>query len=52
MIGVAVLTMVLVFINVEIGTTIVLAAITVGMLVVAGTQAEAPDRARRRRRSC
>ena len=39
-IGVAVLTMVLVFLNVEIGTTIVLAAITVGVLVVAGTQAK------------
>jgi rod shape determining protein RodA len=39
-IGVAVLTMLLVFVNVEIGTTIVLAAITVGMLVVAGTHAK------------
>ena len=39
-IGVAVLTMMLVFLNVEIGTTIVLAAITVGVLVVAGTQAK------------
>jgi rod shape determining protein RodA len=36
---VAGLTMALVFINVEIGTTIVLAAITVGILVVAGTRA-------------
>jgi rod shape determining protein RodA len=39
-IGVAVATMLLVFINVEIGTTIVLAAITVGVLVVAGTHAK------------
>ena len=39
-IGVAVVTMLLVFINVEIGTTIVLAAIAVGMLVVAGTHAK------------
>ena len=39
-IGVAGVTMVLVFVNVEIGTTIVLAAITVGVLVVAGTQAK------------
>jgi rod shape determining protein RodA len=39
-IGVAALTMMLVFLNVEIGTTIVLAAITVGVLVVAGTQAK------------
>ena len=39
-IGVAVLTMLLVFINVEIGTTIVLAAIAVGVLVVAGTHAK------------
>jgi rod shape determining protein RodA len=38
-IGVAGVTMLLVFINVEIGTTIVLAAITVGILVVAGTRA-------------
>ncbi|HVF08561.1 MAG TPA: FtsW/RodA/SpoVE family cell cycle protein [Actinomycetota bacterium] len=38
-IGVAMATMLLVFINVEIGTTIVLAAITVGVLVVAGTHA-------------
>ncbi len=38
-IGVAILTMLLVFINVEIGTTIVLAAIAVGVLVVAGTHA-------------
>jgi rod shape determining protein RodA len=36
---VAGLTMALVFINVEIGTTIVLTAITVGILVVAGTRA-------------
>jgi rod shape determining protein RodA len=39
-IGVAGVTMVLVFVNVEIGTTIALAAITVGVLVVAGTQAK------------
>ncbi|MEX1263432.1 MAG: FtsW/RodA/SpoVE family cell cycle protein [Actinomycetota bacterium] len=39
-IGVAVVTMLLVFINVEIGTTIVLAAIAVGVLVVAGTHAK------------
>jgi rod shape determining protein RodA len=39
-IGVAGVTMLLVFVNVEIGTTIVLAAITVGMLVVAGTRAK------------
>ena len=39
-IGVAGVTMLLVFVNVEIGTTIVLAAITVGVLVVAGTQAK------------
>ncbi len=39
-IGVAIVTMLLVFVNVEIGTTIVLAAITVGVLVVAGTQAK------------
>jgi rod shape determining protein RodA len=37
---VAALTMGLVFINVEIGTTIVLMAITVGILVVAGTRAK------------
>ena len=37
---VAGLTMGLVFINVEIGTTIVLTAITVGILVVAGTRAK------------
>jgi rod shape determining protein RodA len=37
-IGVAGVTMLLVFINVEIGTTIALAAITVGILVVAGTR--------------
>ena len=37
--GVALLTIFLVFINVEIGSVIVLAAITVGMLVVAGTRA-------------
>ena len=37
---VAVVTMGLVFINVEIGTTIVLTAITVGILVVAGTRAK------------
>ena len=36
--GIAVLTIGLVFINVEIGTVIVLVAITVGMLVVAGTR--------------
>ena len=36
--GVAVVTIGLVFINVEIGTVIVLVAITVGMLVVAGTR--------------
>jgi rod shape determining protein RodA len=36
--GVAMLTIGLVFINVEIGTVIVLVAITVGMLVVAGTR--------------
>jgi rod shape determining protein RodA len=36
---VAVVTMAAVFINVEIGTTIVLVAITVGILVVAGTRA-------------
>ncbi|CAN5766920.1 rod shape-determining protein RodA [soil metagenome] len=39
-IGVAIATMLLVFVNVEIGTTLVLAAITVGVLVVAGTQAK------------
>ncbi|MDH4111980.1 MAG: rod shape-determining protein RodA [Actinomycetota bacterium] len=39
-VGVAGLTMLLVFVNVEIGTTIALAAITVGILVVAGTQAK------------
>jgi rod shape determining protein RodA len=39
-VGVAGLTMLLVFVNVEIGTTIVLAAITVGILVVAGTRAK------------
>ena len=39
-IAVAMATMLLVFINVEIGTTIVLAAITVGVLVVAGTHAK------------
>ena len=39
-IGVAMVTMLLVFVNVEIGTTIVLAAITVGVLVVAGTHAK------------
>ena len=38
--GVALLTIGLVFINVEIGSVIVLAAITVGMLVVAGTRAK------------
>jgi rod shape determining protein RodA len=37
-IGVAGVTMLLVFINVEIGTTIALVAITVGILVVAGTR--------------
>ncbi|HJR98580.1 MAG TPA: rod shape-determining protein RodA [Actinomycetota bacterium] len=37
-IAVAGVTMLLVFINVEIGTTIALAAITVGILVVAGTR--------------
>ncbi|HET9310365.1 MAG TPA: rod shape-determining protein RodA [Actinomycetota bacterium] len=37
-IGVAGVTMLLVFINVEIGTTIALTAITVGILVVAGTR--------------
>jgi len=39
-IGVAGVTMLLVFVNVEIGTTIVLAAIAVGVLVVAGTNAK------------
>ena len=39
-VGVAALAMLLVFLNVEIGTTIVLAAITVGVLVVAGTRAK------------
>ncbi|MEO8476618.1 MAG: rod shape-determining protein RodA [Actinomycetota bacterium] len=38
--GVVLLTVGLVFINVEIGTVIVLAAITVGVLVVAGTRAK------------
>jgi rod shape determining protein RodA len=38
--GVALLTIGLVFINVEIGSVIVLATITVGMLVVAGTRAK------------
>jgi rod shape determining protein RodA len=37
--AVAIVTMAAVFINVEIGTTIVLIAITVGILVVAGTRA-------------
>ncbi len=38
--GVAGVTIALVFVNVEIGTVIVLVAITVGMLVVAGTKAK------------
>ena len=40
--GAAAVPLVLVFIQPDIGTSIVLAAIVVGMLIVAGTRLEAP----------